>query len=73
MAKFGETDRFRSQMFDANNRLRFERPVDEASRHWWIEKFYVPHELTPEGMADLITRSAPGEKLAVYRYIDGAR
>jgi hypothetical protein len=39
MANFGENDRFRSQMFDASNRLRFERPVDEASRQWWIETF----------------------------------
>jgi GNAT superfamily N-acetyltransferase len=73
MANFGENDRFQWQMFEANNRLRFERPVDDASQQWWIEKFYVPHQLTPEGMADLITRSAPGEKLAVYHYIDAAR
>jgi GNAT superfamily N-acetyltransferase len=73
MANFGENDRFRSQMFEGSNKLRFERPVDEASRQWWLDKFYDTLGLTPEGMADLITRSAPGEKLAVFHYIDASR
>ncbi|MGZ3416074.1 MAG: hypothetical protein ACXVAT_19850 [Isosphaeraceae bacterium] len=47
--------------------------MDEKSRQWWIEKFYQRIGLTPEGMADLITKSAPGEKPAVFHYIDGER
>lgn len=34
------------------------RPVDETSRQWWLEKFYDTFDLTPEGMADRITKSA---------------
>jgi GNAT superfamily N-acetyltransferase len=73
MANFGENDRFRSQMFESGNKLGFERRVDEASRQWWLKKFYDTFELTPESMADRITRSAPGEKSTVYHFIDGAR
>jgi GNAT superfamily N-acetyltransferase len=73
MANFGEDERFRSQMFEGNNKLRFERPVDEASRRWWLEKFYDTFGLTPEDMADRISRSAPGDKSAVYHSIDGSR
>ena len=73
MAKFGENDRFWSSMFEGNNRLRFERPVDEASKQWWIKKFYETFDLTPEGMADRITRSAPGEKSIAYHFIDAAK
>ncbi|QOG19234.1 hypothetical protein [Bradyrhizobium sp. SEMIA] len=73
MANFGENDWLWSQMFEPGNRIKFERPVDEKSRQWWTEKFYEPFGLTPEGMADLITKSAPGEKLALYHYIDGQR
>jgi hypothetical protein len=50
MANFGEDDRFRSQMFEGTNKLRFERPVDDASRRWWLEKFYDTFGLTPEDM-----------------------
>ena len=60
-------------MFEDNNRLRFEHPVDEASRQWWIKKFYETFELTPEGMADRITKSAPGEKSIAYHFIDAAK
>ena len=60
-------------MFEDNNRLRFERPVDEASKQWWIKKFYETFDLTPEGMADRITRSAPGEKSTAYHFIDAAK
>jgi GNAT superfamily N-acetyltransferase len=73
MANFGEDDRFRSQMFEGTNKLRFERPVDDASRRWWLEKFFVTFGLTPEDMADRISRSAPGDKSAVYHFIDGSR
>ncbi|HEV7600140.1 MAG TPA: hypothetical protein VGO49_07750 [Bradyrhizobium sp.] len=73
MPNFGENDRFRNQMFESGNKLRFDRPVDEASRRWWLEKFYDTYELTPEGMADRITRSAPGEKSTVYHFIDGTK
>lgn len=73
MANFGEDDRFRSQMFEGTNKLRFERPVDDASRRWWLEKFYDTFGLTPEDMADRISRSAPGDKSAVYHFIDGSR
>ena len=66
MANFGEDDRFRSQMFEGTNKLRFERPVDDASRRWWLEKFFDTFGLTPEDMADRIGRSAPGDKSAVY-------
>jgi GNAT superfamily N-acetyltransferase len=73
LANFGENDRFWSHMFETGNRVRFEGQVDEKSRQWWIEKFYEPFGLTPEGMADLITKSAPGEKLALFHYIDATR
>ena len=73
MANFGENDRFRSRMFEDGNNLRFERPIDEASRQWWLGKFYDTFDLTPEGMADRITKSAPGSKSTVYHFIDGAR
>lgn len=70
---FGEADRFRSQMFEETNRLRFESPITEESQKWWFETFFEPYALTPEGMADLITKSAPGEKSVAYHYIDAAR
>jgi GNAT superfamily N-acetyltransferase len=73
MTNFGEKDRFRSQMFESGNRLRFERPVDDAGRQWWLAKFYDPFELTPEGMADRLTKSAAGSKSAVFHYIDGGK
>src|SRR6202011_4119694 len=73
MGNFGEGDRFRTEMFQDSNRLRFESPVSEASKKWWLEAFYEPFGLTPEGMADLITKSAPGEKSSAYHYIDASR
>jgi GNAT superfamily N-acetyltransferase len=45
----------------------------ELSQKWWLEAFYEPFGLTPEGMADLITKSAPGEKSSAYHYIDASR
>jgi len=71
MANFGENDRFTSQMFDNGNRLRFERPVDDIGRQWWLAKFYEPFDLTPEGMADRLAKSAPGSTSVVYHFIDG--
>src|SRR5260370_30027394 len=71
MANFGEDERFRSQMFEGNNNLRFERPVDEASRRWWLDKFYDAFGLTPEDMADRISGGAPGDKPAVAQSIGG--
>ncbi|MCC8947502.1 hypothetical protein H8A97_20915 [Bradyrhizobium sp. Arg62] len=59
-------------MFEDGNNLRFERPVDEVARRWWLEKFYDTFKLTPEGLADRITRSAPGSKSTVYHFIDWA-
>jgi GNAT superfamily N-acetyltransferase len=73
MTNFGEKDRFKSQMFENGNRLRFERPVDDAGRQWWLAKFYDPFELTPEGMADRLTKSTAGSKSAVFHYIDGGK
>jgi GNAT superfamily N-acetyltransferase len=73
MGNFGKGDRFRAEMFQDSNRLRFESPVSEASQKWWLEAFYEPFGLTPEGMADLITKSAPGEKSSAYHYIDASR
>jgi GNAT superfamily N-acetyltransferase len=58
-------------MFDNGNRIRFERAVDESGRNWWIERFFQPFGLTPEGMGDLVTQSAPSEKSIIYHYIDG--
>ena len=60
-------------MFEDNNRLRFERPVDEAFKRWWVEKFYEPFGLTPENMADRITRGAPGDKSIAYHFIDARK
>jgi len=57
-------------MFDDGNRVRFTRPVDDAARQWWIDKFYQPFDLTPEGMADSLMKTAPEPKLAVYEFID---
>ena len=70
MTGFGEESRFTARMFDDGNRIRFARAVDDASRQWWIEKFYQPFDLTPEGMAYSLTKSAPEPKLAVYEFID---
>ena len=70
---FGEADRFRSQMFEETNRLRFESPITDESRKWWLETFFEPYDLTPEAMGDLITKSAPGEKLIAYHYIDAGQ
>jgi GNAT superfamily N-acetyltransferase len=72
MAGFGEGSRFTAHMFDDGNRIRFPRPVDEAARQWWIDKFYQPFDLTPEGMADSLTKSAQEPKLARYEFIDAA-
>jgi GNAT superfamily N-acetyltransferase len=73
MSNSGSDDRFKSQMFESGNQLRFERPVDDASRDWWLNRFYDTFGLTPEGMADRITRSAPGAKSTVYHFIDGTQ
>jgi len=72
MAGFAEGSRFTAHMFDDGNRIRFTRPADEAARQWWIDKFYQPFDLTPEGMADSLTKSAPEPKLAHYEFIDAA-
>ena len=58
-------------MFRDGNRIRFERPVDATGQRWWRDAFYDPHGLTPEGMADRLTRSIVDEKFTIYRYIDG--
>jgi hypothetical protein len=59
-------------MFEDSNRVRFERPVDDLGRGWWLEAFYDRLNLTPEGLGDLLTRSVVTEKTMIYRYIDGA-
>ena len=61
----------RAAMFEPNNRLAFDRPVDEAARAWWLARFFEPHGLTPEGMGGIITRSVTREKLTRYGFIDG--
>ena len=61
----------RAAMFEPNNRLAFDRPVDEAARAWWLARFFELHGLTPEGMGDIITRSVTREKLTRYGFIDG--
>lgn len=72
MAGFGESDRFTAHMFDNGNRISFTRPVDELARQWWIDKFYRPFDLTPEEMANSLTKSAPEPKFARYEFIDAA-
>jgi GNAT superfamily N-acetyltransferase len=72
MVGLDEKDRFRAQMFEDSNRLRFERPVDDVGRQWWLAKFFEPHEITPEIMGDLLTNSLTSEKSILYHYIDGA-
>jgi GNAT superfamily N-acetyltransferase len=69
MAGF-EGSRLTAHMFDDGNRVRFAQRVDDSSRQWWIDKFYRPFDLTPEGMADSLTKSAPEPKLATYEFID---
>ncbi len=71
MTNFEDNDRLIGRMFESGNRLHFERPVDDAARRWWLKSFYEPFALTPEGMADRLTKSATGSKSAVYHYIDG--
>jgi GNAT superfamily N-acetyltransferase len=72
MPKMDSTDeRLQPRMFDEGNRIRFIRPVDEKGRDWWIERFYDPFDLTPEGMGDALTKSAVGDKLIKYEFIDG--
>jgi len=66
-----EKDRFKKLMFEDGNRVRFERAIDDDARNWWIERFYDPFGLTPEGMGDLLTKSVSNEKSITYRYIDG--
>jgi hypothetical protein len=51
-------------MFEDGNRIRFARPVDAVARQWWTDKFYRPFGLTPEGMANSLTQSAPEPKFA---------
>lgn len=68
---FDEKDRYRSAMFEDSNRIKFERPVDDLGRQWWIENFFEPFELTPENMADLLTKSIATEKSVLCHYIDG--
>lgn len=58
-------------MFENSNRVRFERPVDDAGRLWWLEAFHIPFGLTPEAMGDMLTRSVADEKAIIYRFIDG--
>lgn len=61
----------RAAMFEPNNRLAFDRPVEEAARAWWLARFFEPHGLTPEGMGLAVTRSLPQDKHVRYRFIDG--
>lgn len=71
--EFDEAARMRARMFEDGNRIVFERPVDAPSRAWWIDTFYDPFALTPEGMGDLLTKSVSDTKVVRYRHIDGAR
>src|SRR5690348_784277 len=71
MPQIDENDPLAARMFDDSNRIRFERPVDDIGRQWWLAKFYVPFHLTPEGMADRLSKSAPGPKSVVYHFVDG--
>lgn len=49
-------------------------PTGHSTRKIRIaEKIYDTFGLTPEDMADRISRSAPGDKWAVYHFIDGSR
>lgn len=63
--------RSRAAMFDANNRLAFDRPVDEAARAWWLARFFEPQGLTPEEMGNAIIRSVGTEKSIRYEFIEG--
>ena len=58
-------------MFENGNRVTFVRPVDEAGRAWWLERFHARFGLTPEDMGDLITRSVLSAKSVRYDFIDG--
>lgn len=64
-------DGARAAMFEANNRLGFDHPVDEVARAWWLARFFEPHGLTPEGMGDLLTRSVTRDKTIRHDFIDG--
>ena len=59
------------RMFEDGNRVRFATPVDKQGRDWWLERFYHPHNLTPEAMGSLLTKSVAGEKRIKYEFIDG--
>lgn len=72
MPRADDTDqRLRDAMFRDGNRVSFARPVDEAGRAWWLERFYDRFGLTPENMGDLITRSVLTGKAIRYDFIDG--
>lgn len=72
MPRSDDTDeRLRHAMFLDGNRVSFARPVDEAGRAWWLERFYDRFGLTPESMGDLITRSVITGKSIRYDFIDG--
>ena len=69
---FDDTNaRLQAIMFADGNRIRFERPVDEKARAWWLEDIYDKRGLTPEDVGDLVTRSIQTEKSIIYRRIDG--
>jgi GNAT superfamily N-acetyltransferase len=60
-----------ARMFEDGNRVSFARPIDADGRAWWIERFFAPLGLTPEGMGELLTKSAPGYRNIRYAFIDG--
>ena len=58
-------------MFEDTNRLRFDVPLDDVSRQWWIERFAEPFGLTPEDVGDLLSRSWTQEKSMRVTELDG--
>src|SRR5260370_41551947 len=62
--KDADTQRQRGSLLDAKIAPQGVIIASEFTR-WWLEKFYDAFGLTPEDMADRLSRSAPGDKSAV--------
>ncbi len=68
---FDENDRFKSRMFESNNRITFKVAVDDLTAAWWVSEFYEPFKLTPEGVGDKLSASWTGEKRMTVTELDG--
>src|SRR5690606_38779611 len=60
MAGLGESDRYRTAMFENSNRIRFVVEIRDEDRKWWLTSIYDRFGLTPEDIGDRLSASWSG-------------